>query len=267
MMLAPASVMIFLSAVLNVDATSLPYFDPSQSTSLAALRRGSGSIPGKVGEKLLLVEEGSAIGCSTLIVLVNKEFALVQRDIHGVVEQRSGIAEEHENLAGPIPPPPEERPPYAGRDDYPPWPELGEALAVLTGTKSSSPIREYEVLSQAYNRMESGKAFSEVRIRVSDGRQLFGKAVSILQLKRRDYSREWARFHHALPFPLPYKEDLAFTVVTSTEVDLVEQLKKRNPGLALRYFVLSAGDISLFADYKATVLGKMREAVSQFGAE
>ena len=48
-----------------------------------------------------------------------------------------------------------------------------------------------------------------------------------------------------IPIPLPYKENRAFTLITDTEVKLIEALKSLIPGLTIRYFVSGSGNIDL----------------------
>ena len=105
--------------------------------------------------------------------------------------------------------------------------------------KPVNPPNEYELISQPYNRVESHEGHSELRIRVTDGKGLLGKKVTLLQIRRRDYSKERARLHHALPIPLPYREYRSFTIVTDTEVKIVESLKQQAPDVVARYFVPS----------------------------
>src|SRR5207244_2305365 len=106
------------------------------------------------------------------------------------------------------------------------WPVLGEGLAYLWGKGPAQVASEYQLTSQPYNRVESINGFSQVAIRVSDGTNLFGQKVTILQVSRSDHAREWARSHslHGL-FPLPYKEDRAsLGLVTNTEAAFIEDL-------------------------------------------
>ncbi len=260
--LIPAAV--FAATVFNIEAESLPYFDPPPAgrPSWSYAFTGAGSIPRELNEKLLLFKgESHSVTADSLIALVNQEYSLILQELRGLVAETLGIAEEYDTAKESIPEPKSERPPYIGYE-YPPWPPLGEGLAFIRKDSQSSPPPEYELTSQPYNKLESINGFSEVRIRVSDGRQLVGRAVTILQIRRRDYSREWARVWH-LAIPLPYKEDRAFTVVTNTEVALIEKLKKRVPGLAVRYFVPASGYIEIDKEAAKSLLTSMLEAVKQ----
>jgi len=254
------------SPVLSYDTTELPYFDPqgSERTALSYRSHGSGSIPLEIGEKLL-TEETHALGADSLVVLVNQEYDSARNQILSLVSDKYGIAVEHDTEAGPIPRPKEEQPPYRGIE-YPVWPPLGDGLAVFNDlAKLVSLPKEYELTSRPYNRIESVEGYSQLRIRVTDGRGLLGKKVTLLQVRRRDYSKERARLHHALPIPLPYKEYSAFTVVTDTEVALIESLRQRVPGLIIRYFLpTSRLTASWESSYKEDVLAGLRKAANDF---
>jgi hypothetical protein len=100
------------------------------------------------------------------------------------------------------------------------------------------------------------KGFSQVVIRVSDGARLFDQPVTILQVTRTDRLWEWAREFHGV-IPLPYKEERwSVGIVTSTEITLIEDLKKHIPGLGVRYFLAREWDGGI-------VWEKMQEAIEQ----
>ena len=263
MLLVAALLFAAGAPLVSFDATELHYFDPqgSDRTPLSYLSHGSGSIPLELGEKLL-TKETHALGADSLVVVVNQEYSSIREQIRALVADRYGIANEHDNEAGPIPRPREEQFPYQGIE-YPLWPPLGDGLAAFNDlAKPVSLPKEYELTSWPYNRIESVEGYSQLRIRVTDGNGLLGKRVTIFQIRRRDYSKERARLHHALPIPLPYREYVAFTVVTDTEVSIVENLKLRAPGVIVRYWVPShrMGEQSYREDFWAGLV----KVVSQF---
>src|SRR5581483_8482873 len=156
-----------------------------------------------------------------------------------------------------IPGKPLEREPYLGWDH--PWPGLGAGLSALLSDRGRA--REYEITTKPYHILDDEKGFSQLRIRISDGMALFGGNITILQLRRRDFSWEWASYH---PLVFPWKTPRAHTLVTNTEVELVEELKKRNAKLATRYFAPNRPKLELVDPaYIAELLGKMKEAVQQ----
>jgi hypothetical protein len=166
---------------------------------------------------------------------------LFREQIKALIARKYGIAKEHDSGDGPFPKPRlnEERPPYQGVD-YPPWPPLGEGLDIFSHTVKNQELpKEYELTSRHYNHVESLDGYSELRIRITDGQELLGKKVTILQVRRRDHSKERARLNHAWPIPLPYKEYLAFTVVTDTEVKIIESLKLSASEIVAQYLVLT----------------------------
>jgi hypothetical protein len=77
------------------------------------------------------------------------------------------------------------------------------------GRFSSKTVREYQLTSQLYNKIESLNGFSQEVIRVSDGSTVYDQPVTILQLTRTDRSREWARrgnLRGRIPFSLPSRD-------------------------------------------------------------
>lgn len=264
MTLIVTSIVLVGATVLNVDSTELFYYNPpaSDRQDLQYRMRGAGSIPRELGEKLLTSDEGKQLGADSLVVVVNEGFSIVRRHLRELVAQTHGIAEENDNLGGTIPPPKEHNPDYRGggpsEEEAPFWPPLGDGLVAFSYPgRPVSPTREYQLTSKAYNRLESVEGYSEVRIRISDGTALLGKKATVLQLRRRDYSKERGRLGHT-PFPLPFiKDQKRFLLVTDTEVALVEQLKQRIPGTVARYFV---PDFHRRPEFWPPMLASMKEA-------
>ena len=227
------STILFSVTLMNVEADSLPYYDPPSPwvPSYSYAFKGASSILREQGEQLLLINtESPAYGTTHVIALVTKDYRSVCEELRGLVLARWGILEEHDNETSQIPEPP----PHIVRDDLY-WPILGEGLLRLTDHNSRLKTQEYQLTSQPYNHVASINGHSQAVIRVSDGTGLLGSEVTILQLTRSDRSREWARSSFHGLFPLPYKEErTSMGVVTSTEIALIEGLKERFPGIAIR---------------------------------
>ena len=219
----------------------------------------SSSILREQGEQLLLMNaESPAYRTTHVIALVSKDYRSVREELRGLVLTRWGILEEHDNATSQI----QEPPPHIVRDDLY-WPILGEGLMRLSEPNSFLKTQEYQLTSQPYNHVASINGHSKVVIRVSDGTGLLGSEVTILQVTRSDRSREWARSSFHGLFPLPYKEErTSMGVVTSTEIALIEGLKERFPGIAIRYFVTP----SLLSDSERGSLlrTQMEDASHQF---
>ncbi|MEQ1846671.1 MAG: hypothetical protein ABL983_13985 [Nitrospira sp.] len=276
-MILPIMPIVLVAAVLNVDAASLPYYDPQgeERTSRAYARKGAGSIPRELNEKVLLQDQSSQLSTDSLVVLVNKEYSVVLEKIRILVAEKMGIAEEHDNKLGAIQKPKETRPTYQGNEwppsnlgsEWPPWPPLGEGLAFLRDSvESVSHPKEYQLTSKLKERLEGGRGYSAVRIRVTDGRGLLNRNVTILQVRRRDYSVD-QDYSHIAGIPLG-KKKLSFLLVTDSEVALIESLKELIPGLAVRYFVSHVDELfpppPANKDEKRVVLESMRAAAEQF---
>jgi hypothetical protein len=256
-----ASTILFAVTVMNVEAESLPYYDPPSPwwPSYSYAFTGGGSILREQGEKLLLMSaEPPAHGTSSVIALVNGKYGKVRDTLRSLVKERWEILKEEDNILEPILKPS----PQIIRDDLD-WPMLGEGLARLSENGSPLPAQEYQLTSQPYNKVARINGRSQVVIRVTDGAPRFGTDVTILQVSRTDRSREWARssFHGIVP--LPYKEVRAsLGIVTSTEIALIEDVKKYMPGLAIRYFVTYG--IGYDAESDKFIRAKMQEAIEQF---
>ncbi len=276
-MILPIMPVVLVAAVLNVDAASLPYFDPQgeERTSYVYARKGIGSIPRELNEKVLLQDQSYQLRASSLVVPVNKEYSVVLEKIHALVAEKMEIAEEHDNESGAIPKPKDNRPSYLGAEwtpsylgaDWPPWPPLGEGLASFRdGVESIGHPKEYQLTSKLKERLQAGRGYSEVQIRVTDGRGLLNRNVTIFQIRRRDYSVD-QDYSHIAGIPLGKKRQ-AFRLVTDSEVALIESLKKLIPGLAVRYFVSHVDKLfpppPANADEKRVVLESMRTAAEQF---
>jgi hypothetical protein len=267
-MILPIMPIVLVAAALNVDAASLPYFDPQgeERTSRAYALKGAGSIPRELNEKVLLQDQSAPLSAHSLVVLVNKEYSIVVEKIHALVVEKMGIAEEHDNKSGVIPKPKDNRPPYVGTE-WPPWPPLGEGLASFSvGTESVGHPDEYQLTSQLTERLKTVSGFSEVRIRVTDAKGLLNRNVTILQIRRRDYSLD-SDYSHIAGIPLG-KKKMASTLVTNSEVVLIEKLKELLPGLAIRYFVSHVDKLwpppPANEEEKRVVLESMRAAAEQF---
>lgn len=259
--------MLVLVAALNVDAESLSYYTPPADSLLPSwsyYRTGASSIIHEKGEKLLLADDDMSARhlntATSLIVLINSSHHTIWDAIRRLVEQKFGIKEQYDNVAGTIPEPITSRPPYVGTEalTVTPWPEIGPGLEYFGIDPSLPKPQEYELRSGFYNQIESIKGFSELRLRAIDGTGLFGKEGTILEIRRRDYCREWAlggRSVH-IAIPLPYKENRAFTVITDAEVTLIETLKSLIPGLTIRYFVSGSGHIDF---------SKIKDAAKEMG--
>ncbi|THJ24716.1 MAG: hypothetical protein CAF45_004030 [Nitrospira sp. CG24E] len=272
------SAVVFSAALMNVEADSLPFLDPPSPwwPSYSYAFRGGNSILREQGEKLLLQDyKRPGYSAYAIIALIDFDYEGVRDTLRLLVRERWGIVEEQDNSTGPIR---DDSTMYKAEGYHSPiniindnlrWPILGQGLTRLAGPLASGTAREYQLTSQPYNKIESLNGFSQVVIRVSDGNPLFDYPVTILQLTRTDRSREWARTHdfHGV-IPLPYKEEWwSVGIVTSSEIDLIEELKRSIPGISVRYFVVSGGFLSDLPEERLknveAIRKKMEEVVEQ----
>lgn len=253
--------------VFNVDVTGLPYFDPParNRSELVYRRHGGGAIPRKFREKILLHED-KRYAADTLIVLVNRDFIAVRDALRGLIQTKMGIAEEDDNSTVPLLNDPEPQTVEEGhRTSWgQSWPLLGSGFSAFEGVHFVRPPREYRVMSRSYNELKSVQGRSELRIQAAEGKELFEKDVTVLQLRRRDYSREWARDAHVFggAIAFPWKENEKFFLITSTEVGLMQKLRDLLPGSNFRYFIPEHREPYTKAD--PALLESMRTAAKDF---
>ena len=261
MSLAVLNALVLAGAILGVDAQSLRYYDPpslpwwpSYSPTYAS------SIVRTKEEKVLLEDSDTTkyvLGATSLVALVNLPYHQVQQAIKEIIANSLGIRNEHDSTTGVIPKPEAERPPYLGAE-IEPWPEMGPGLSYLGKGLSFSEPLEYEITSRPYNQIES-IGFSELRIRIVEATGILGRQTTLIELRRRDYCREWAILGRSVhvAIPLPYKEHWSFTLMTETEVKLIEQMKKTFQDVSIRYFLPSPKAIQYNDQYRATFRNSM----------
>jgi len=84
---------------------------------------------------------------------------------------------------------------------------------------------EKELISKRYNIIEKVEAFSELKIKVINGKDIFNKKCTIIVLTREDHWRDWAREWHT-GIILPFKGMADTNIITEKEIALIEELKK-----------------------------------------
>jgi hypothetical protein len=91
-------------------------------------------------------------------------------------------------------------------------------------------------------------------VRIADGKALLGKQSSLIVIRRTDHSREWAHFSQ-LRIPLPFKIYRETFLVTNTEIQVVDNLKRKIENLKLLYFVPSPGyqDRKYWIEFMASI--------------
>lgn len=268
-MLAFASFILVAASMIHTDTSSLPYFNPqgSERSSWNYTVMGLGSIPLELGEKVLIDEHYPELRVSNVIILINREYKLVRDELRSLVSEKMGVAREIEGSYVRL----GEMHPWMKTTrehfDGAAWPPMGEGLVGFQALDMQfGPPIEYELMSQPYNQTDRVSGFSELYVRISDARELFGKNVTLIQLRRRDHSKEWFRLGHLgfvnSAIPLPFKKYWDFDLVTDTEVSLIEQLKKRVQNTSVLYFLPYPGLKDEF--YGGEFISSLVEAVKQF---
>jgi hypothetical protein len=215
--------------IVDVDATSLPYYDPpkSERTDRDYAIHGAGTIPRQLGEKIVTADAEHRLTAWSAVILANKPYSIVMKELRRLIDEKMGIAQEYDETSTAV---------AQYSEEWPPWPPLGPRLEISTGDGNQSEIGMQIIYSRPYNLLPDVEGRSELQVVVSDGQPVLKAPVTLIQVRRKDYSIERARFWH-LAIPLPYKEQRITTLLTNNEVLLLESLKVRMQGLVLRYFI------------------------------
>lgn len=227
---------------LSVDSESLKYYDPPTLSWWPSYSPFS-CIARNQQEKVLLWNSDTTqyvMRATSLLALVNVPYSQVKQAIRDIIEVSLDIGQEHESVMTDIPKPETEHPPYIGAE-VGNWPETGSGLTCLGKGLSFPKPLEYEITSRPYNNIDSIDGFSVLRLRVIEAKGLLDKEATIIELRRRDYCRDWALAGHSIhiAIPLPWKESRAFTIITEKEVALIERLSTKFDEISIRYFVPS----------------------------
>ncbi|TAN61680.1 hypothetical protein EPN18_06210 [bacterium] len=84
--------------------------------------------------------------------------------------------------------------------------------------ESSFDSKKYNIINE--------KTYSVLSLRIADGQDVFGVNCTLVYMHRLDYSRGWLReFHTGIPIPI--RGDGTSSVITNTEVNIIEQLKQK----------------------------------------
>ncbi|WP_447975229.1 hypothetical protein [Nitrospira sp. Kam-Ns4a] len=241
-------------SALNMNVTALVFLDP-KADEKGARKHLASSLVRHTGEKVLM-EQGNVTdptSAASVFVLVRSPYKELVRALRMLLSQRFGIASEAEIVTQGA-----KDPASAAKIlyQYPDGPLLGKGFVGLSalGIRIERPV-EYRIYTGRYNQLEAISGYSELEVRLADGKQLFGKDCTVIVLRRTDHSREWYR-HFQLGIPLPFKHDVAEDLVTSTEINLIEDVARSMGRLRVEYFVPYSGvrGADYWHDFVRTIL-------------
>lgn len=195
------------------------------------------------------------IRAQSVVVLVNAPYEKVLGEFRDVVAQRIGIvaeAEVHERDEGIFPDP---EPVPIGLQRRLLF-EKGFVKFREIGIRMKHP-KEYQLKSRRYNEVEELSGSSELRLRMADGKALFGKSCTLIVMSRIDYTRQYPRYYD---IPIPPKESMEHDLVTDTEIGLVEDLAARLGSVTPCYFVPYPG--GRYKGYWVDFMKEIKEAGS-----
>jgi len=220
-------------SLVNMNAAALVFLDPKADEKEAKKHLGS-SLVRHTGERVLMYQGREMnLPAVSVLALARGPYKAWQGALRQALSQKFGIASEADVVA--------QAQGQAAAEEtlrqYPYGPLLGEGFVGFQalGIRTQQPA-EYRIHSARYNQVEAISGYSELEVRLADGRKLFGKDCTVIVLRRTDHSREWYR-HFQLGIPLPFKHDVAEDLVTSTEIDIVERLKREQGDGRVEYFV------------------------------
>lgn len=220
-------------SLLNMNPAALVFLDPKADEKEAKKHLAS-SLVCHSGERILMYQGREMnLRAVSALVLARGPYKAWQNALRNVLSQRFGVASEGEVVA--------QGQGQAAAEEilakYPDGPLLGEGFVGFQslGIRVEQPA-EYRIYTKRYNRIEAISGYSELEVRLADGRRLFGKDCTVIVLRRTDHSREWYR-HFQLGIPLPFKHDVAEDLVTNTEAELIDGLARSLGGARVEYFV------------------------------
>lgn len=250
---------LIIVSFLTMNAAALVYLDPKADEKEAKKHLAS-SLVRHTGERVLMYEGREMnLPAISVLALARGPYKEWSNALRKVLSQRFGIVSEGEAVARSARDP-------ASADQmlhqYPDGPLLGEGFVGFQalGVRVEQP-EEYRIHTARYNQIEAISGYSELEVRLTDGRKLFGKDSTVIVLRRTDHSREWYR-HFQLGIPLPFKHDVAEDLVTSTEIDIVDSVKHEQRDGRVEYFVPYPAVEG--TDYWHDFLGKILHTVDSF---
>jgi hypothetical protein len=135
--------------------------------------------------------------------------------------------------------------------------DIGIILGKYVGNK---------IISDPYNQYERSffgkpKYFSVLEVEIADGRSIFQKPYTLIEMRRKDHWPDWADLHELIP-RLPWKQTWIDYIVTRGEVQFIEGLLNHlRPPFVLSYlneYIISLSDhrflIRLVSDLKCVEL-------------
>ena len=247
---------ILLTALINVAASSLFLFDPKEDVKRARRVIGGSAIPLEKGEKMVVYAPKNNRATS-VVILVNSTYERVERELRNVVSEKIGIVSEGQigDRDEGIFPEKEPRPKGLLRILL-----FGRGFIEFRaiGVRLAQP-KEYQLKSRKYNEVKELDGSSELRLRMTDGKVLFGKDCALIVMSRIDRSKQYLRYYD---IPLPPKQLVEDDLVTDTEIKLIENVAGRLGDVRPHYFVPYPGSNS--EKYWIDFMTKVREIAKDF---
>lgn len=185
------------------------------------------SIPIESGERVVM--ERQRVPAKWVVAVLSMPYDLAKTRVHDLVKESFGIRKAHEISAS--------RSHFRSVDLHEPKePLFGDGFSDFRAVQSGiRRTREYRIITNQYNRSEKYQGYSTSLWRIGDGNGLFGRPCAVLVIQRIDHSREWSRDHTGLPWPFKVSGDE--TLVTDTEIALLERLRSDDKAVKTAYFV------------------------------
>jgi hypothetical protein len=174
-------------------------------------------IPLIFGEEVLFKEEGECTSIvNATLYIIPLPYALVKEEMSNAVAKKFGIASSREfsqRLDQLYLYDSEESKSYVF--------EKARDLGIILGNYIKNKI-----ISDPYNQYERSffgkpKYFSVLEVEIADGRSIFQKPYTLIQVRRKDHWPDWANLHELIP-RLPWKQTWIYYIVTRGEVEFIE---------------------------------------------
>ncbi len=176
--------MVIAVSLLNMNAAALVFLDPKADEKEAKKHLGS-SLVRHTGEKVLMYQgQEMNLPVRSVFALAQGSYEQWRSAFRNMLSQKFGIASENEVGTHAL----DQAAAEEVLRQFPYGPLLGEGFVgfQVLGIRIEHPA-EYRIRTAQYNKLEAISGYSELEVRLANGKYLFGKDCSLIVLRRTDH--------------------------------------------------------------------------------